>query len=64
MKLTDTLIGKDIKSILPFITKDTIYCVNVINSSSDIAKEMDELRKYLNKHSSNKYTIITLKGRA
>jgi len=61
MKFTDHFIGKDIKSLLSFIAKDIIYCINEIHSPSEINKQIDELKSHLNKASSNKYLIITLK---
>jgi hypothetical protein len=61
MKMPDNLIGKDIKSISPYIIKDTIYSIFEINSSSEINKSTDEIKKQMFKNTSNKYLIITLK---
>ena len=61
MRLADTLIGKDGKVISPFVNNSKIVEVVEISSSTNVAKQLDEVRKTLAKNSSATYLVVAFK---
>ena len=61
MRLADTLIGKDGKVISPFVNNSKIVEVIEISSSTNVAKQLDEIRKTLAKNSSATYLVVAFK---
>ena len=61
MRLADTLIGKDGKVLSPFIINSIIVEVIEISSSTNVSKQLDDIRKTLAKNSSATYLLVAFK---
>jgi len=61
MRLADSLIGKDGKVISPFVNNSKIVEVVEISSSTNVSKQLDEVRKTLAKNSSATYLVVAFK---
>lgn len=61
MRLADTLIGKDGKVISPFVNNSKIVEVVEISSSTNVSKQLDDIRKTLAKNSSATYLVVAFK---
>ena len=60
MRLADSFIGKDGRSISPYISNSKVIEIIEITSNVEIPKKLDELRRSLSKQSIN-YMILVLK---
>jgi len=61
MRLADTLVGKDGKALSPFINNSKIVEVIEISSSTNVSKQLDDIRKTLAKNSSASYLVVAFK---
>ena len=61
MRLADTLIGKDGKVLSPFVNNSKIVEVVEISSSTNVSKQLDEVRKTLAKNPSATYLVVAFK---
>ena len=61
MRLADTLIGKDGKALSPFISNSKIVEVIEISSSTNVSKQLEEVRKTIGKNSSATYLVVAFK---
>ena len=61
MRLADTLIGKDGKLISPFVNNSKIVEVVEISPSTNVSKQLDDIRKILAKNSSATYLVVAFK---
>lgn len=61
MRLADTLIGKDGKVLSPFVGNSKIVEVVEISTSTNVSKQLDEVRKTLAKNSSATYLVVAFK---
>ena len=61
MRLADTLIGKDGKVISPFVNNSKIVEVIEISSSTNVSKQLEEVRKTIAKNSSATYLVVAFK---
>ena len=61
MRLADSLIGKDGKVISPFVNNSKIVEVVEISSSTNVSKQLDDIRKTLAKNSSATYLVVAFK---
>ena len=61
MRLADTLIGKDGKVISPFVNNSKIVEVVEISPSTNVSKQLDDIRKILAKNSSATYLVVAFK---
>ena len=61
MRLADTLIGKDGKALSPVINNSKIVEVVEISSSTNVSKQLDDIRKTLAKNSSATYLVVAFK---
>ena len=61
MKLTEALIGKDGKSIEPYLRDTKIAELVEISTSGEITKKLDDIRKAMSRNSSASYLVIALR---
>ena len=61
MRLADTLIGKDGKVLSPFVSNSKIVEVVEISSSTNVSKQLEEVRKTLAKNASASYLVVAFK---
>jgi hypothetical protein len=61
MKLTEALIGKDGKTIEPYLRNTKIAELVEISTSSEITKKLEDIRKAMSRNSSASYLVIALR---
>ena len=61
MRLSDIFTGADGKSITQLIKNTTVMGVYEINTTAEISKKLDEVKKTVSKPTSGSYLIIVFK---
>jgi len=61
MRLAETFIGKDGRILAPYINSSKIIELVEISSSSQVSKQLDEVRKALSKNPSATYLVVVFK---
>lgn len=61
MKLTEALIGKDGKSIEPYLRNTKIAELVEITSSSEVVKKLDDIKRAMSRNTSASYLVVALK---
>ena len=61
MRLADSFIGKDGKILAPYINNSKIIELVEISSSSQVSKQIDEIKKSISKNPSATYLVVVFK---
>ena len=61
MKLTEALIGKDGKSIEPYLRNTKIAELVEITSSSEVVKKLDDIKRAMSRNTFASYLVVALK---